>query len=137
MSSMRENPLFDGVRRADPRLRALVDGAEERDYAQGEIIMEEGSWANSMFFCSEGSFETFSEDDPTSQKAVAADVDHGKIPTAGEVVILYPQRRKASVRATSMLLTLAWIREEEIVAHFGSVEALLREQNTDAPRVME
>merc|ERR1712113_1197423 len=51
MSAMRDNPLFGKLRRGDPRLRAIIDSAEERDYCAGETIMEEGVWGNSMFFC--------------------------------------------------------------------------------------
>lgn len=52
-------------------------------------------------------------------------------------MILYPQKRKKTMKAKSMMVTLVWIREEEIAAQFGSVDAMLKEQNTDAPKIME
>lgn len=148
ISCLRASPLFAKLKKGDVRLRTIIDGAEEKDYQEGDMIYQQDSIASTMCIISEGSFKVVRESDPDnpkqskkSVKELTADIDAQKLHRFGELCILQTGKRTETLIAKSMLVTAVWIHADDVAQacrvdeHDNGIETLMKTQSTTVPKV--
>ena len=124
---LRRLPLFGELDHHD--LSQLLRWVHEVEFADGDLLFEQGSMPHELYVIEEGSVEV-SRDGAAIATLGAGDV-------VGEIALVEPQRRTATVRATSAVRAVALNLRDlpemasempEIVRHLRSIAERRRDE---------
>jgi CRP-like cAMP-binding protein len=86
----------------------LSANLERQEFAQGEVILLQGSRADSMYFIAEGAVDIVHMHPDRPERHLDQLVSGD---TFGEIEMIYPQARIAAVRASQLTIAYRWDRE--------------------------
>lgn len=112
---LQDQPLFGGV--DDQAMKAIIPLMRERDFAAGEVVVQEGEDGDSLFVICSGSVEVLKAS-PEATGMFGTRIAVLKVGDVfGEMELIDMQRRSATVRALEPVSTLALSNDDLLHIH--------------------
>jgi len=131
---LHRTPLFRGLKLTDPRLQQVADNGLPLDLVEGEELITQGDFGDSLYLVMEGTVSV--EVHGREVASLSADIDSDTVQCFGEIAVLDHRPRGATVRVKSHYAMVLKVLAKTIQRVFFSVEALLEEQGLDTAAVL-